>query len=82
MKVRAYIKVGKASGSRRPKVRATTRPTPSPLVSEGGEVLPTVAFAVDLVIPDAAFKVPVVAELELPEDAVSALAEVKMVDAS
>lgn len=77
MKVRAYMRVAKmASG--KAKVDAGRQPNDRPLVASNGEVLPTVAFAIDLEVPQAMFHraEQVIATLTIPEEQVEILADV------
>jgi hypothetical protein len=77
MKVRAYLRVAKKpSSSRGPRaiLRASVRATDEPVVDSLGNPLPTVAFAVDLDIPDAMFKR---AELVIDPETATIAAEVK-----
>lgn len=83
MKVRAYLRVAKTGrGSRSPyKIHASSKPDHRPLSSGYGRsetVLPTVAFAIDVDIPDKLFKQAeqVIAEITIPEDQAVIAAEV------
>jgi hypothetical protein len=78
-KVRAHLRVAKTQNKYR--VNATSRPAVGPLTDVRGEPLATVAFAIDLVIPDEAFKqaARVIAEVEIPADALRVDAEVRPV---
>ena len=81
MKVRAYVRVGKNSASaRKPyRVDASASANHLPLVASTGQTLPTIAFAIDLDIPDEMFNKAeqVIAEIVIPEEAVEIAAEVK-----
>lgn len=70
LKVRAYFRVAHDVRTRRTQVQANAKPTTRPLTNTGGAFLPTVAFAVDLEIPDALFKraEQVIATLALSDD--------------
>lgn len=79
MKVRAHIRVAKSANGKYV-VGATKRPTHKALVDTLGGALPTVAFAIDLIIPDEMFKEAerVIAEIEIPPNAAEIAAEVRM----
>lgn len=78
MKARAYVRVAKGR-SGKPIVTATARASAEPLKDPRGRALPTVAFAVELEIPDALFAraEEVIATMIIPEDAAIIAAEVK-----
>lgn len=82
MKVRTYIRVGKRSTGRNAfAIDASHKPSSAPLALGSGhrrKILPTVAFAIDLDIPDAAFKQAeqVIAEIKIPADQIEIAAEV------
>lgn len=77
MKVRAYIRVAKMANGKA-KVDASRSPHDRPLSSSNGEALPTVAFAIDLVVPDGLFTraEQVIATLTIPEEQARILADV------
>lgn len=76
MKVRVHLRVGK--GERVTMVQASIKPSERPLTGSSGVPVPTVAFAVDLDLPDAMFKraAHVIAEIKVPEEAARIAAEV------
>lgn len=84
-KIRAYVRVAQTTDRRgRPSGKyrihtSTTKPSPASITDTSGNALPTVAFALDLVIPDDAFKQAqqVIAEVKIPEDALKIAAEVR-----
>lgn len=55
MKAKVYMRVGRKSNGGKPSVVGTAKPTLAFLRDVNG-VIPTVAFAVELEIPDALFK--------------------------
>lgn len=55
MKIKSYIRIARTSNGRS-KITATSKPSDEPLKDSYGEALPTVAFAVEFVIPDEAFR--------------------------
>lgn len=72
MKVTAYLRVAtdersRTAQGRRTKVVASNRPSDAPIYNSADEALPTVAFAIDLDVPDAMFRraEDVVAELKV-----------------
>lgn len=69
MKVRAYLRVGKQR-SGKPKVMASSRPSSTPVYDARNTILPTIAFAIDLNIPDELFLQAehVIAELDVTGD--------------
>lgn len=82
MKVRTYLRVGKKEPGRRgPKalVKAGTMPSEEPLQDSMGRLVPTVAFAVDLDIPDEMFEraEQVIAELVVDAESATIAAKVK-----
>lgn len=80
MKARIYLRLAKNANGRHPfKVEANTSPWHAPL-KKGDEHLPTVAFAIDIVLPDDAFKQAeqVIAEIKIPNDAFDVAGEVKV----
>lgn len=81
MKVKAHIRVARDPKRRTasPRIVATMRPMPGPLLGHSGDVLPTVAFAVEFDIPDSMFKraEEVIATVVIPEDQVEIAAEVR-----
>lgn len=79
MKLKVYLRV--AHGSRGPRVEASTSPNYKPLESGSGwnaKALPTAMFALDLDIPEEAMHHAerVMAELEIPGDAIEVAAGV------
>lgn len=81
MKCRVFLRVAKTKSSKGYRVAASTRPNDSPIRNDAWskpDFFPTVAFAVDLDIPESAFKraEQVVAALEVPDDAVEVAASV------
>lgn len=76
MRVKTYYRIAQRKGLK-PLVDARATPTAAPL-KDGSTPLPTVAFAIELVIPDAMFKQAeqVIATLTIPESAVQIAAEV------
>jgi hypothetical protein len=83
MKVITYLRVAKYGGGpgrRSPyKVAATAKPSYVPLESGTGVPLPTLAFAVELDLPEDAFKgaEQVIATIKIPKNALKIAAEVK-----
>lgn len=55
MKVKTYVRIAKMTNGK-PKVTATSKPSDAPLNDTYGAPLPTVAFAVEFVLPDEAFR--------------------------
>jgi hypothetical protein len=55
VKAKVYMRVGQKSLGGKPSVSGTAKPNLAPLSDVNG-VIPTVAFAVELDIPDALFK--------------------------
>lgn len=81
-KVTAYLRVAKYGGNSRRapfKIAANSKPNHTPLESGTGVPLPTLAFAVELDLPDDAFKGAerVIAKITIPKDALKIAAEVK-----
>jgi hypothetical protein len=79
MKTRVYVRVAK--GPRGAQVAMTQKPNHGALTSgREGKYLPTVAFALDLDVPDALFKRAelAVAELRVTEDSAQIAAELRM----
>jgi len=79
MIARVYLRVAKYSGRNADfKVDARATPNHAPLESGTGVPLPTVAFAVDMDIPEKAFKraEQVIATIAIPEEALEIAAEV------
>lgn len=81
MKAKVYLRFAQ-SETKGFLVRAGNSPSADPIITprEGKDVaLPTVAFAVVLDIPDAAFRraEAVLAEIEVPEGAISVSAQVR-----
>ena len=81
MKVTAYLRVAKnTANARKPfKVDASATPNHYPLAGSVGNSLPTIAFAIELDVPDDAFTQAekVIAEITIPEDAYKIAAEVR-----
>jgi hypothetical protein len=77
MKVKTYIRVAR-NGTRQPIVAANVKPSHKPLSSTTGKPLPTVAFAVEMDVPDAMFKraEQVLATLTVSESIAAIAAEV------
>lgn len=80
MKIRTYMRVARKSpGSRSPQymLKANVTPSTEPLYS-GPNPLPTIAFAIDLDIPDEMFKSAerVIAEIVIPPEAAEIAADV------
>lgn len=81
MNLRVYLRVAHQP-SGKPKVAAGVRPSKLPLYdSSGNRPIPTVAFAIDLDLPDAMFRAAerVIAELTVPESAAEVAAKVREV---
>lgn len=79
MKLKVYMRV--AHGTRGPRVDVSTSPNYKPLESGAGwnaKALPTAMFALELTIPDEAMHHAerVMAELEIPADAIEVAAGV------
>lgn len=76
MKTTVYLRAARSKNGRKAIVEATARPSYRPLHDHQAVALPTVYFALDLVIPDDMFKVAerVVAELTLsaPDESIAA----------
>lgn len=86
MKVKVYMRLGKRT--RRSKygpavVEAGVKPSLKPLSENNGTILPTVAFAVELDVPDSAFEQAekVIAEIEVDEQSFDIAAEVRKPEA-
>lgn len=85
MKTRVYLRVARDKRGKA-RVVATVKPNARPLEAGGArplDFLPTVAFAVDLNVPDSMFDQAsrVVAELTISEDTADIAAEVREVQA-
>lgn len=81
MRTRVYLRVARDKRGKA-RVVATAKPSAMPLVSgTPGAALPTVAFAIDLNVPDVMFNQAsrVVAELTVTETSADIAAEVKEV---
>lgn len=78
MRVKTYLRIATRKGAR-PIVDARATPSQSPL-TQRGEPLPTVAFAIELNIPDAMFKraEQVIATVDVPESAARVIADVSI----
>lgn len=80
MKTKVYMRIAKHPRGRNAsyKVEASTKPDQRPLVGSGANVLPTVAFAIEFDIPEAAFMTAeqVIAEIKIPEAEVKIAADV------
>lgn len=78
MKVRAYMRVGYEAKRRRSQVNVTLKPSSAPLSRSDGSLLPTVAFGVDLEIPDEMFRQAehVIATLSVKPESATIAAEV------
>lgn len=76
MKVKAYVRVGKPEYGR-VKVSASNKPNEAPLTDSQGPV-PTVAFAVEVELPDVMFKraQQIIADLKVPESQATIAAKV------
>jgi hypothetical protein len=70
MKQTIYLRVGKHVRGGKPKVAAGTKPSDRQLADSAGNPMPTIAFAVDVNIPDEMFRTAqrVVAELDISAD--------------
>lgn len=55
MIVRAHLRVAKHPRGGKHKIAVSTRPSPSPLTDSSLNAMPTIAFAIDLNIPDEMF---------------------------
>jgi hypothetical protein len=81
MKVKTHLRVAKTKRGAR--VVASSKPSQKPIIVDKGyaseRVLPTVAFAVVLDVPDEAFKAAeaVLAEIEIPFERTRVAAEVE-----
>lgn len=62
MKARVYLRV--APTARGFRYAATGKPSSLPLMN-GNDVLPTIAFAIDLNLPADAFRIPLICSLDL-----------------
>lgn len=72
MKARVYLRV--APTTRGWRFAATSKPSGMPLTAAGGtEVLPTIAFGIDLELPPRAFDIPIAGTLVVPELALHAV---------
>jgi hypothetical protein len=78
MKVRAYLRVGYDARRRKSVVEAKAKPSTRMLRASNGNDLPTVAFAIDLEVPDEMFKQAerVIATLTIPPENATIAAEV------
>lgn len=77
MRARVFLRI--APTSRGFKVIATSKPSHAP-ISDGYGVLPTIAFGLVLNIADDAFRVPQIAELDVPANVPVVSAEVERHD--
>jgi hypothetical protein len=75
MKVRVYLRVARTSYHGRTKVAASVKPPHEPLRDASSAPLPTAVFGLDITLDDGAFRVPIVAEVNVPAEHVSALVE-------
>lgn len=80
MKVRTHLRVAYDKKRRTTSMVANVKPSAAPLTNGFKEPLPTVAFALDLEIPDVMFRraEEVIATLTIPEGAAQIAAEVKL----
>jgi hypothetical protein len=81
MKKTIYVRVAKYANCRKAdyKVEAKTEPDQRPLIGASATVLPTVAFALELDIPESAFRSAeqVVASIQIPEEQLEIAAKVE-----
>lgn len=77
MKARVYLRVARTS--RGFKFAATGKPSTTPLLN-GSEVLPTIAFGLDLDLPVGAFHVPIVGQVDVPMVALHPCIDVELVE--
>lgn len=86
MKTKIYMRIAKHPTGRKAtyKVHAGTEPDQRPLIGPSAQVLPTVAFAVEFEIPDAAFRgaEQVIAQINIPESELEIAADVTHLNAS
>lgn len=77
MKTRVHLRVARDKRGRG-KVVATLKPTDTPLYDGGNDALPTVAFAIDLDVPDVMFSraAQVIASITIPEEQATIAADV------
>lgn len=77
MKVRLHVRVARDDYARkRKRVAAGLVYNPAPLTDTRGDALPTIAFALDLDVPDSLFGPSLIAELTIPPSAVRIAAAV------
>jgi hypothetical protein len=76
MKVRVYLRV--APTSRGFRVAATTRPSSEPLRGSNGDGLQTFAFVVVFDLPANVFDPPQLAEVAVPAEALTPIAEAEV----
>lgn len=77
MRTRVYLRIARDKRGRG-KAVATLKPTDTPLYDSNNSALPTVAFAVDLNVPDVMFDraAQVIASITIPEDQATIAADV------
>jgi hypothetical protein len=85
MKVKAYVRIARdPDRPLYPKIEATVKPSSRPLTrSDGRTELPTIAFALELIVPDALFRQAeqVIATVTIPEAAATVAADVRILEA-
>ena len=77
-KIKAYVRIAKGNSGKYKIDARGTHPHYAPIYDSHNAPLPTVAFAVEFVIPDHAFHQAkqVIAEITIPEDQLQIAAEV------
>lgn len=79
MKARVYLRVARDKKRRTTKVMANVKPNHAPIADPSGNLLPTIAFGLDLEIPDKVFEQAeqVIATIQIPDSAAEIAAEVR-----
>lgn len=75
MRVRAYIRI--APTSRGYRVSASVREPTGPITDSFGSALPTITFRATFVLPNTAFAVPDIGDVEVPLEVLSPLLELE-----
>lgn len=80
MKVTAYLRIGYVKRTGHKKLAVNAKPSYVPL-ARGENAMPTVAFAIALEIPDAAFTraEQVIAQITVPEEVAAIAADIELV---
>lgn len=75
MRVRAYIRI--APTSRGFRVAASVKEPSGPITDSYGNVLPTVVFRANFILPNTAFAVPDIGDVDVPLEVLSPLLELE-----